>query len=361
MKKIRIMATVLALTMIFGSSISAYAVSYQSAWQSAMLKTQQVNGLRGYSSNEEKTRIQNGEVAAGDYYDAALISSFVSSGSAFTQKVGLAVRNLPGGTKEENGRTVIDWNGSAASGDITSEIETDLNSLDTAYNNLLASKVTSDGSKYSSGESKSESKEESAKEAPSKPKAEIEEEERQAKIDEEIQAYQEKMVAIDNNINKSVTQAVEKVNTLVASGNQTEANATKAQGVKIDLTDTNVHSFGLDTYDMLDKATVAGVPTTMDFKFGGQIYRVTIPAGKKASDLCFPYNTKGMILLSRDKFATEEQYLAHLAEYNKNLVSNRAEYDAINAQRKAAGQPLLPKPYCGFLNLTANYGFTIVK
>ncbi len=80
-----------------------------------------------------------------------------------------------------------------------------------------------------------------------------------------------------NDINRAIVQ----LNQAIAAGDAATAQALRTNGVTVD---TGVwYSFNLSVYEMIENA---GIPVTLKFTYEGQRYSVTIPAGAKVTELC---------------------------------------------------------------------------
>lgn len=78
-----------------------------------------------------------------------------------------------------------------------------------------------------------------------------------------------------------VTKALEQINIAVATGDTAKAQALRAEGVTVD---TGVwHSFNVSVYEQIEKS---GIPVTLTFTYGHMRWKVTIPAGAKVTELC---------------------------------------------------------------------------
>ena len=78
-----------------------------------------------------------------------------------------------------------------------------------------------------------------------------------------------------------VNNALSLINRAMADGNSAMAEALRAEGVTVD---TGVwYSFNLNVYEQIEKA---GIPVTLIFRYEGLTWKVTIPAGAKVTKLC---------------------------------------------------------------------------
>ncbi|MBO4678192.1 MAG: hypothetical protein J5626_00835, partial [Lachnospiraceae bacterium] len=84
-------------------------------------------------------------------------------------------------------------------------------------------------------------------------------------------------------IDKQIEDNLKKLNDLLASGDVAELNALRATGIKLDTGDWV--SFRKSTYALIEQASKAGVPVTIDFIYQGQRYSTTIPAYAKVSPI----------------------------------------------------------------------------
>ena len=82
-------------------------------------------------------------------------------------------------------------------------------------------------------------------------------------------------------IDKQIEDNLKKLNDLLASGDVAELNALRATGIKLDTGDWV--SFRKSTYALIEQASKAGIPVTIDFIYQGQRYSTTIPAYAKVS------------------------------------------------------------------------------
>ena len=67
----------------------------------------------------------------------------------------------------------------------------------------------------------------------------------------------------------------------IASGKTAEVNSLRAKGITIDAEKDNLMCFKNGTYDLIYKATQAGIPVTINFRYMGFRYATTIPAYTK--------------------------------------------------------------------------------
>lgn len=78
-----------------------------------------------------------------------------------------------------------------------------------------------------------------------------------------------------------VTKALEQINVAVAAGDAAKAQTLRTEGVTVD---TGVwHSFNVSVYEQIEKS---GIPVTLTFTYGHMRWKVTIPAGAKVTELC---------------------------------------------------------------------------
>ena len=82
-------------------------------------------------------------------------------------------------------------------------------------------------------------------------------------------------------IDKQIEDNLKKLNDLFASGDVAELNSLRATGIKLDTGDWV--SFRKSTYALIEQASKAGIPVTIDFIYQGKGYSTTIPAYAKVS------------------------------------------------------------------------------
>ncbi len=288
MRKIKIIATILAMTMVLGSTMSVYATTYNTALADLESKDNDIDQYRAHMYTPSHAQdVRDNRVPAGTYIDSSLESGFEASVLSFRQLV-----------TAQNGESELE-----------SAHNTTYTDLVAQYNSIMNSRITSDGSNYTSSSSSSSGS--SSSSSSSRPLDAGEEEMSFGENYEEIQNLLTSN--IDNNINTSLN----KINTLIASGDTAQAQAAMSQGATIDFTKDLpwLRSLYKNRFAQIEKATSAGIPVTIVFYFGGnqnlkqQKYCVTIPAGAKVTELC----------------------------------------DDVN------------HGWCGFLNLAAHYGFTVLQ
>lgn len=202
--------------------------------------------------------------------------------------------------------------------------------LKNKYSALLASKITSDGSNYSAGSSSS-----SSNSSDSSDEGNSEETNLSDSVDEIIKREEAQINAFYNDIEKSITASIANVNNLLASGNVAEANAAKSKGITIDTAYIGWHSLAFDTYDNIERATRAGIPVTIKYRYAGTVFQVTIPAGAEVSELCFS-----------DPI---EKYVAtgNGLQVQRVIINNSTDFRNLDNQHYAITGSHLEKPYCG--------------
>lgn len=331
MRKIRVIATVLAMTMVMGSSMSVFATTYREAQKEAFAMEEVSFNMKKYDSDEEKTQAQNNELPAGDYYDGSLVSDFNDSNDAFTSET----VNFIGNTDYDTDN----WNV-----DLTELHEAAWTNLKNKYSALLATKITSDGSNYSAGGSSS-----SSNSSDSSDEGNSEETNLSDSFEENIKREEAQINAVYNDIEKDITASIANVNNLLASGNVAEANAAKSKGVTIDTVNIGWYSLAFDSYDNIERATQAGIPVTIKFRYAGTVFQVTIPAGAEVSELCFSDPIVRYVATGNGQQA---QWVT---------IYNSTDFRNLDNQHYAITGSHLEKPYCGFLNLAAHYGFTVLQ
>ncbi len=283
MKRIRIIATLLAMVMVLGSSMSVFATTsvFSDSTTNGDAHTTitgwyaDVSGYHVYESNH-RADVENNAATAGYYLTR-------SQKDGFTDAAIDVIHALEALSTDQT---------LSASGKLS-----DCRTIETRYNDILSARLYSDGSGLGGSSTSSASSSSST----SSSKTNNDAEENDKKIDE---AYNNAVSSVKN-VSSQLDAGLKSLNTVLASGDAAQKQAAMQNGVVIDTTWKNgfsLQSLSKNAYKDIEKATLAGIPVTIKFihvfsdkelaQLGlkeanrAALLSVKIPAGAKVTDLC---------------------------------------------------------------------------
>ncbi len=274
----RILATVLAFTMMWGMCLSVSAASFGGATSCI----EACNQISAWSNNTI------GEYTHHFWSDMSEVNSATDVNSL---EAGWHYSMADKDKYDQAFDTMVSFMNSYGNCECSKHVETwgDECDCQETYNAWVEAalafeavdKVYSDGSKYVENDIPCEPVGPCTPSAPSNDASTGSSSSNEATVEEVVKTPENDLGTFMEATTADVTKALEQINAAVAAGDAAKAEALKTEGVTID---TGVwHSYNLSVYEQIEKS---GIPVTLTFTYDHMRWRVTIPAGAKVTELC---------------------------------------------------------------------------